>query len=177
MLELKEIPDDVKWRLAAQCAASLPAMYDVAFRAVVGARYDTIEQEIWMELARLVYDAVRDLALPVKNARELATSMQIIMTIFFGPDNRGEAFEVSSDGAVLLIKRCPLLESGYTRGAGDIRTFHKCMALVLTTIPLLNNKYSARYVRTMCTGDRQCEIKIEAQKQTEQKKPERKQEP
>jgi len=177
MLELKEIPDDVKWRLAAQCASSLPAMYDAAFRAVIGARYDTIEQEIWMELARLVHDAVRDLALPVKNARELATSMQIIMTILFGPDFRGETLEVSSDGAVILIKRCPLPESGCRLGAGDIRTFHKCMALTLATIPLLNNKYSARFVRTMCMGDRQCEIKIEAQKQTEQKKPERKQEP
>jgi hypothetical protein len=34
------------------------------------------------------------------------------------------------------------------------------MALILTTVPLLNKNYSARFVRTMCTGDRQCEIKI-----------------
>jgi hypothetical protein len=34
------------------------------------------------------------------------------------------------------------------------------MALILTAVPQLNNNYSARFVRTMCTGDRQCEIKI-----------------
>jgi hypothetical protein len=35
------------------------------------------------------------------------------------------------------------------------------MALVLSAVPLLNKNYTARFVRTMCTGDRQCEIKIE----------------
>ena len=39
------------------------------------------------------------------------------------------------------------------------------MALTLTTVPILNKGYSARFVRTMCTGDRQCEIKIEEIKQ------------
>ena len=36
MPDLKSIPDDVKWRLAADCAARLPALYDVAFRKVLG---------------------------------------------------------------------------------------------------------------------------------------------
>jgi hypothetical protein len=39
------------------------------------------------------------------------------------------------------------------------------MVLTLTTVPLLNKGYSARFVRTMCTGDRQCEVKIEEVKQ------------
>jgi hypothetical protein len=47
------------------------------------------------------------------------------------------------------------------------------MALTLTTVPSLNKKYTARFVRTMCVGDRQCELKIEAaepDKETEKKK-------
>ena len=51
------------------------------------------------------------------------------------------------------------------RGAEDTSTFRKCMALTLTTVPILNKGYNARFVRTMCTGDRQCEIKIEEIKQ------------
>jgi hypothetical protein len=34
------------------------------------------------------------------------------------------------------------------------------MAFTLTGIPRLNREFSARFVRTMCTGDRQCEIKV-----------------
>jgi hypothetical protein len=130
-----------------------------------------------MEVSRLVCDVVRDLALPVKNAREIATSLHTVMTVLFGPDYKCETLEVSNDGAVILIRRCPFLTHGYTPGAATERFFPRCMALTLAAVPLLNSAYSARYVRTMCTGDRQCEIKIEVQKQTEEKKPERKQEP
>jgi hypothetical protein len=118
-----------------------------------------------MELSRMALDIVRDLALPTSNASELAGSMRTVMTILFGPDYKSETIDVSEDGAVVLIRRCPLLESGHNLGAGGPGIFHKCMALTLTTIPQLNKSYSARFVRTMCTGDRQCEIKIEEVKQ------------
>ncbi|MGA8777755.1 hypothetical protein [Methanoregula sp.] len=41
--------------------------------------------------------------------------------------------------------------------------------LTLSAVPLLNKDYSARFVRTMCTGDRQCEIKIEKKPPAEKK--------
>jgi len=161
MPDLKSIPDEVKWRLAAKLAALLPALYDRAYRGVVGERYDEIEQEIWMELSRMALDIARDLSLPTSNAGELADSLRLVMGILFGPDYKSETLEISKGGAVVLVKRCPLPASSLERGAEDTSTFHKCMALTLTTVPLLNKGYSARFVRTMCTGDRQCEIKIE----------------
>jgi len=173
MPDLKSIPDGVKWRLAAKLAALLPALYDSAYRGVVGKKYDEIEQEIWIELSRMASEIVHDLSLPTSNPGELADSLRIVMGILFGPDYTAETLETSHGGAVVLVKRCPLPDSGLDRGAGDPSTFHKCMVLTLTTIPLLNKGYSARFVRTMCTGDRQCEIKIEETKQTdndEQKK-------
>jgi hypothetical protein len=165
MTNLKSIPDEVKWRLAAKLAALLPALYENAFRSVVGRKYDEIEQEIWMELSRMVFDIVRDLSLPTSTACEIADSLQIVMAILFGPEYKSETLEVSKGGAVVLVKRCPLPDSSLGVGAGDTTTFHKCMALTLTTVPQLNKSYSARFVRTMCTGDRQCEIKIEEVKQ------------
>ncbi len=164
MPDLKSIPDEVKWRLAAQLAALLPALYDRAYRDVVGGKYDEIEQEIWMGLSRMALDIVRDLSLPTRNAGELADSLRTVMGILFGPDYKSETLEISKGGAVVLVKRCPLPASSLERGAGDTATFQKCMVLTLTTVPLLNKGYSARFVRTMCTGDRQCEIKIEEAK-------------
>ena len=38
----------MKWRIAADFSAQMPARYDRAFRSIVGKRYDEIEQEIWM---------------------------------------------------------------------------------------------------------------------------------
>jgi hypothetical protein len=165
MPDLKSIPDEVKWRLAAKLAALFPALYESAYRGVVGEKYDEIEQEIWMELSRMALDIVRDLLLPTSTAGELAGSMRIVMTILFGPDYKSENLEVSKDGAVVIIRRCPLLEAGHNLGVGGPGIFQKCMAFTLTTVPQLNKNYSARFVRTMCTGDRQCEIKIEEAKQ------------
>jgi predicted ArsR family transcriptional regulator len=161
MMDLKTIPDGVKWRLAADCAAKLPAMYDLAFRRVVGDRYDEIEQEIWMELSRTVSDIARELSLPARNAQELAETIRTVQVILFGPEYKSESLEVSKDGAVIIVRHCPFLDRGFNVTRTTELTFHKCLALTLTAVPLLNKNYTARYVRTMCTGDRQCEIKIE----------------
>jgi hypothetical protein len=165
--DLKSIPDEMKWRLAAQLAALLPALYDNAYRGVVGGKYDEIEQEIWMDLSRMALDIARDLSLPTGNAVEIADSLRLVMGILFGPDYKSETLEISKGGAVVLVKRCPLPARSHDNGAGDSSTFHKCMVLTLTTVPLFNKGYSARFVRTMCTGDRQCEIKIEEIKNPE----------
>jgi hypothetical protein len=150
----------VKWRIAAEFAAQLPALYDHAFRPALGTRYDEVEQEVWIAMAKSALSVARTLSLPVNTPQDLAETMRMVLLLLFGPEYKSETLEVSKDGAVIIIRRCPLLSKGYDTGTGGERTFRKCMTLVLTGIPTLNKEYSARFVRTMCTGDRQCEIKV-----------------
>ncbi|MGA2121707.1 MAG: hypothetical protein ABSG49_06640 [Methanoregula sp.] len=161
MTDIRDIPGETRWRFAADFAAYLPFLYDAAFRPVIGERYDEIEQEVWMELSRTAFAIARDLSLPTETAQDLAETMRIVMVILFGPGFRKEALKVSPDKSVILVKQCPLIEQAATSGSAGNPVFRRCMAFTLTAVPLLNNKYSARFVRTMCTGDRQCEIKIE----------------
>ena len=160
MEDARNIPDDVKWRLAARCASMLPLMYDHVFRAKVGKDFDSLEQEIWIEIAKMAGHIIRDLSLPVGTAHDLAISLQNVTIILFGPDYRGDVLDVSDDGAVILVKRCPFLAHTADLGINNDRAFTKCMALSLAAVPRINKKYSIRYVRTICTGDRQCEMKI-----------------
>ena len=166
MPDLKSIPDNIKWQLAADCAARLPAIYDVAFRNVLGEKYDEIEREIWIELSSRAVTIIKDLGLPVKNAHDLAESMRTVMIILFGSDYKSETIDVSDEGSVILIRRCPFLDKGYESGAKGEQTFPRCMALTLPMAPALEKDYSARYVRSMCTGDRQCEIKVSVEKKS-----------
>jgi hypothetical protein len=161
MADLNSIPDETRWRIAAEFSATLPALYDHAFRETVGERYDEIEQEVWMEAAKIIFDIAKSLSLPTGTAQDLTETMRVVMVILFGPEFKSEALEVSKDGAVIIFRRCPLLAAGYDAGTDSERTFRKCMAFTLTGIPLLNKDFSARFVRTMCTGDRQCEIKVD----------------
>ena len=164
MAGLGSIPDEVKWRIAAEFSATMPALYDRAFRKKVGEQYDEIEQEVWMEAATILPDIVKSLSLPVGTAQELAETMRTVMVILFGPEFTSETLEVSKEGAVILVKRCPLIAAGYASGTVGERTFRKCMAFTLTGVPRLNTEFSARFVRTMCTGDRQCEVKVAKRK-------------
>jgi hypothetical protein len=160
MAGLDSIPDDVKWRIAAEFSAQLPAHYDRAFRDTVGERYDEIEQEVWMVVAGSAFTIAKNLSLPFGTAEELAETMRTVMVILFGPDFKSETLKISKEGAVILVKRCPLIAAGYDAGTDGDRTFRKCMAFTLTGIPQLNREFSGRFVRTMCSGDRQCEIKV-----------------
>lgn len=169
MPDIKNIPDEVKWRLAARCASMLPLMYDHVFRTKVGKDYDSLEQEIWIELSQMVNHIIRDLSFPVATAHDLAVSLQNVTMILFGPEYKGEVLDVSDTGAVILVKRCPFLAHTADMGISNNRAFTKCMALSLAAIPRMNKKYSIRYVRTICTGDRQCEMKIEEVPETVKK--------
>jgi hypothetical protein len=160
MADLSSIPDDMKWRIAAEFSATLPELYDHAFRETIGERYDEIEQEVWIGASAIIFDIAKGLSLPVGTVQEVADTLRMVMVILFGPEFKSEALEVSKDGAVVIVRRCPLIAAGYQAGSNGDHTFRKCMVFTLSGIPRLNKDCSARFVRTMCTGDRQCEIKV-----------------
>jgi hypothetical protein len=95
MAGLDSIPAEVKWRIAAEFSAQLPARYDRAFRSIVGERYNEIEQEIWMEVSGTALAIAKNLSLPVGTAQELAETMRTVMVILFGPEFKSEALEIS----------------------------------------------------------------------------------
>jgi len=161
MADRKEIPDGAKWRFASQCAATLPALYDIAFREALREKYGPLEREIWMELARSVVTVAHDCSLPVRNAEETGKAVQAGLYVLFGPDLGAETIAFSDDRAVIVVKRCPFLVHSCTLATDCEHSFARCMALVLTAVPLLNKEFEGRFVRALCTGDRQCEIKIE----------------
>jgi hypothetical protein len=47
MAGINSVPDEVKWRIAAEFAANLPILYDREFRTVLGDTYDSVEQKAW----------------------------------------------------------------------------------------------------------------------------------
>ncbi|HPD75234.1 MAG TPA: hypothetical protein PKZ65_04165 [Methanoregulaceae archaeon] len=165
MTDLRSIPDDVKWKLSAQCAARIPLLYEHVFRPVVGETYDGHEQQVFTELADLAFDIAALLQLPMNNAHEIAESLHIVNAILFGPEYKEEIIEVGEDGAVIVHRRCPFLQQTGGTGAGSDGMFQRCMAFTLTSQNRFNPKYESRFVRAMCAGDRQCEIKIQVRKE------------
>ena len=94
MPDLKDVPDAVRWKFAAECAAKLPALYEIAFREVLGNKYDALEREIWMEVARMVREIVQICSLPVKTAPEIARSIQQATIILLALNMAGRSLNL-----------------------------------------------------------------------------------
>lgn len=161
------IPDEMKWKIASKLVSALPVMYDITYRDTVGEDYDRLEQEIWMHMAGEAGIVARSFFLPASDAEEIMHTLQVIQTVFFGPEIRIEPGLSGSDRAVIMIKRCPFLyrEKEMRETGGQLLT--RCLAFSIATVEVLNPAFTLRFVRSMCTGDRNCELKIIRKTETE----------
>jgi hypothetical protein len=154
------IPEDMRWQAAARMASLIPVLYRMAFREVVGERYDQIEQQVWIFLAQEAQALAARYSLPAGTAKDLASTLAIITTVFFGPETIFEQAGFEGDRAVLMVKRCPFLlrESEFGAEAGTV--FNRCLAFSIAAVEALNPDYTLRFVRGTCQGDRNCEMKV-----------------
>jgi hypothetical protein len=155
-----EIPDTLKWQIAARIASSFPVMYDMAFRPSLGEEYDLLEQDIWIHLGTEAAHVARSFSLPAGNSEEIASTLVTMFSVFFGPETKHEQVKFEGDRAVVMIKRCPFLTRDMEMRRDAVHLFSKCLAFAITTTEALNPEYTLRFVRSMCMGDRNCEMKI-----------------
>ncbi len=160
MPKLREVPDEVKWYVAARVASAFPVLYDSAFREAVGERFDEIERPVWIYLGQEAAKTITALGLAAGNAPEIADALSVVTTIFFGPETKTEKVKINDERAVLMVKRCPFLLRHMESGQDPEHLFDRCMAFSIVATESLNKGYTLRFVRSMCTGDRNCELKI-----------------
>ena len=160
MVDIRDIPEGTRWQIATRILSSLPVMYDIAFRGAVGKQYDELEYHVWIELGRDALDIAKAFQLPVTRAAELARSLRLITVLLFGPEFRYEVLEISGDRATLITKTCPFLESSHEYGGTPKNLFPRCLAYSVAVVETLNPKFTARFVRSLCMGDRACEMSV-----------------
>jgi hypothetical protein len=85
MISIEDIPAEKGWEIAAKSASSMPLIYDMHFRKVLGEKYDEIERPIW-EGGKEVKNLATALGLPSENAIEVNEAFGVIGTILFGPE-------------------------------------------------------------------------------------------
>jgi hypothetical protein len=88
-------------------ASEIPVLYGKFFRDSIGPAYDRIEQQGWMSLAQEAVKVVRTYDLSTRTAGDLAATLEIITTVFFGFELKVELVVFEDDRAVLIFCRCP----------------------------------------------------------------------
>lgn len=160
MVDIRDIPEGTRWQIATRVLSSLPIMYDMALREAVGEKYDELEYQVWMELGRDALDIAKAFQLPVTRAAEVARALRIITVLLFGPEFRYEVLEISEDRATLITRTCPFLGGAREYGGTAKNLFPKCLAYSVAVVETLNPRFTARFVRSLCMGDRTCEMSV-----------------
>jgi hypothetical protein len=162
------IPEEMRWQVAVKNVSMLPVLYRMVFRDVVGNGYDRLEQQVFVALAHEAKLVAWTFELPAGTARELASTLDILNTLFFGPEIKSELVSFEGDRAVLLVRKCPMMlrEQELCSRKGEV--FNRCLAFTIAAIEELNPEYTLRFVRGMCQGDRNCEMKIITKKAAEE---------
>jgi len=157
MVDIEDIPPQLRWEIAAKSASAIPVAYDLFFRKALGERYDEIEMPIWTEAGREVGRLATALWLPADDAEGICETMAIASKILFGPEFRGEMAEAADDRAVWKITECPVLNRAMEMAMKPDRILHACEVYVKSAVENLNPRYSHSFEKRMCAGNPFCE--------------------
>ena len=157
---IRKIPEERRHEIAGQLASLLPVIYDLAFRELMADDFAQREREIWIEIGKEVPHLAGTCHLSCTDAPHIADTIAVVWELLFGSEFKSEILDLSTDTAVILTKRCPFLVRAQETGGASEHCFTRCLAFSLTATERLNPKYTLRFVRAMCMGDRNCECKI-----------------
>ena len=71
-----------------------------------------------------------------------------------------EHLKIEEDRSVVRVTKCPFIFREMEMRGHTEPLFSKCLAFSISAIETLNPDYSLRFVRSMCMGDKACEMKI-----------------
>ncbi len=164
MVTIEDIPAELRWEITAKSATILPIVYDMIFRKALGAKYDAIELPIWVEGGKEVKKIAQALGLPTENAKDISDTYGIISKIIFGPELKSRMVERKADRAVSRGTECPFLNRAIEMGVNPALLINACQAYNRSAIENLNQKYTLKTTKRMCSGDPYCENAIELKK-------------
>ena len=162
MVSINDIPAEVCWEIATKAANSQSVVYDMLVRQIIGDKIDEIWNAIMTEGGKESRAMAQSLGLPVSNAVEIDSTLDIISAIILGPELKGEILEANEDRAIGKITGCPMLNAHRNIGYGPTAgTPAHCQAFCQSAVESLNPRYTMKYTKRMCTGDPHCEYAVE----------------
>ena len=165
IVNISDIPAEIRWAIATKSATALPWAYGIAFQEVIGKeRFYEITRQIWTEGGKEAKGIADMLRLPTGNAREVDNTWGIIGEILDGPEIKWDVVEEEDNRVVTRITGCPFLNRAREMGIDPKDTFKSCQAYCRSMVENLNLKYTHRFESGMCLGSPYCKSVVELKK-------------
>lgn|GEM_PF-2342756 len=168
MVDISDFPAELRWKLAAKSASTLPLAHEKIYKDVLGQKYkkirpliDTINYISWIQGGKDASVLSNYLGLPTKTAEEVDKAQRLISVILYGPEIQYDVVSTDKTNAKTRITSCPFLNRSQELGLESENLFENCKAYNKTFIDNLNPKYTKKFTKAMCMGDECCETRTE----------------
>lgn len=157
VMEMEDIPAEVKWKIATKTFQSFFSGYGIMFRQIMDERYvKYVEEAVWAEKGKEVKKIADILELPSKNAVDVSHTFKIIRTIIMGKWKH----KIQEKTTELVIDRfisCPNFNAREEMYVPVVSMPDLCQAYCTSAVESLNPEYTQMFTKRMCTGDDYCE--------------------
>ncbi len=164
MVDIKDIPAEVRWEIATKAADTQAVVYDMLVRQIIGDKIDEIWKMIFTEGGKKSKVIAESFGLPSNKPEEINAAFGIIATILLGPELKGDVVEANERGVIAKMTSCPMLNAHRDVGTPTTISSSHCQAYSQNSVESLNPHYTLSYSKRMCTGDPYCEYIIEPKK-------------
>jgi len=166
MSGIEKIPAEMRWMIATRAANDLPFAYSLAFKKVVGEMYEhelsNAMNEIWAAAGSEQGVLAKAFGLPVHSAKSVADAFSTLSVLFMGPEMDNGGIKVKKgDTAVLTLESCPMVNRARAMGIDEKTVFPSCRTYTDAAVASINPAYRISFAKGICTGDTQCEWKVE----------------
>lgn len=157
IMELDNIPAELKWKIATKTFKSLFSGYGAAFRQILDEKtVKNVEEIVWAERGKEVKKIAHILKLPSENAIDVNNTLKIVEAIVMGKREH----EIKDEASKLVIDHfitCPNFNIHAEMYIPVISMPDLCQAYCTSAVESLNPKYTQMFTKRMCTGDDYCE--------------------
>ncbi len=157
---MREVTDAQRWQISSRITSFLTVLYGTGLERAEGERGNERAEEIWLFCGKEMAELIGGSGPAPRSAGELAVHLTDAMRIVFGTEYRSEVIEIEEERAVILMRSCPCLMRAAEMGERPSVVFHVCLPFAISVVESLKKEFSARFVKGMCMGDRNCEILI-----------------
>jgi hypothetical protein len=99
---------------------------------------------------------------PVHSAKSVAETFSTLSVLFMGPEmDKGGIKEKKGDAAVLTLESCPMVNRARAMGIDEKTVLPSCRTYTDAAVASINPAYRISFAKGICTGDAQCEWKVE----------------